>query len=367
MPTRRQMRLISRDPFVYVLRDLFALGSAAPIPSPFPCIPGPESLSMIDASNVFTRSGGGIVANGTAAALSGIFGTNAIARRRGRAFFISLPVRTSGFTIGANVRWGLTPTQNATTLTYGMDAGGASSTHRIKDGVTPIDSIAFAGGEHQFAIVLRGTGAYLFQRTGTTGLWRLYWVYATGTGALFPSLQVSTSAAVNFTSNKWSVIDFGEPWMSSDYGIATSRLVNPSASTATPANTDSVLEFTFNHGGVNGITTPVIRYTDANNYLSVICRTTDQLLALQKTVAGTPSTVVQTGSVFTSNNTTYRVVVTMEGSAYRIYVNDVLKAQTTDAHNSTVPSVARSPFANAQPSEMVLWPRFVQFPNGFYG
>jgi hypothetical protein len=352
------MRLLTRDPYTYVLRDRFGLGSVAPIPSPRPCVPGPGALALTDASNVFTLSGGSIVANGTAAALSGIYATSAIARRCGRVFFMSLPVRTSGFTVGSNVRWGLTATQNASNLTYGLDAGG-SDTHRIKDASTVVDSIAFGSGEHQFAIALRNTGAYLFQRTGTTGLWKLYWVYATGTGSLFPSLQVSTSAAVNFTSNKWSVIDLGGKFLT-DYEYASFRDTSIVAGTTRAGLADFVLEINITLSGNPSFAMKFRRQDTNNAWIFQIVGTTGRL---DEYNAG----VITLRAVHNAGypDGTYRIILTVDGQAMRFVRNNVASMNYTDTNNK-FPGMTDIEYttvgAGVTINDITLYPRYTSLP-----
>lgn len=356
MPTPRQQRLLfNARRLTYLLRDLFNTAASAPLASPRTCEPGPGTLTIVDTNNIMSTSSGQFVVNGTPAALDRITSAASYARYCGRVFLISFPART---TMGGNPRVGFDASLTNSNVDLGVDYS-TTSTVRIKVTTAIIpDSVVLGSGQHDFAFVMRTTGAFLLARAGGSGAYTLLWVDNTITTAnsYAKGPWFGGANAQNFTIDDYRVTDLAGPW-TTDYGPATDRKAGTQATNNTfNHNADVLAEWSVAYNSTDA--SVQIRRTDASNSWEIWAQSGGNL-ALYRNQTGNNGVAATSAAVFTNGNT-YRIVVTAEGTTYKVYVDNVLKITHTDAGNHNTTAMGGFIVAGGtRISDIVAWPRKV--------
>ena len=252
----------------YLLRDEFTTDAAAPLASPRTCEPGPGTLTITDTANRLSISGGKL-ARADSVAVSAwedprLVGAG-IARAAGlalRAHF-RVALATSNFIGG----WRDTATGGSPSIRHGVYIENPALVRPWGTSVEfpDLESLT-ADTDYSYALVLRGTGAFLFLKGGTQfPAWTLGWVFQSGTQTpLYPSLQYQKAGAV--TVDYLRVRQLGAPF-TTDNGIATLNVASPAVQDYT-ATADQILDLTLT-APAGSITTEagiIYRKLDANNY-----------------------------------------------------------------------------------------------------
>jgi hypothetical protein len=339
---------------VYLLFDQFRTAANAPLATPRTCEPGPGTLTISDAGNIISIANAVLVINGTTTNLNGVASASN-ARATGRALLMRLPTRTS--IVGGVVHFGWGPnafTNN--TMDIGLDVS-ATTTFRIKSGVSVVDTITLGSGIWDFAFVMRGTGGFLFARNGGSGAYTLYWVYNTIATAEFAKIFFSGTQAENLTVDDVRITDLAAPY-TTDYGIATQRIASNIANDTIAANADAVVEWTWTTPAAAGAFDLLVRRTDDSNCWIIRGDQAGATIKLIEKNAGVEterSSVAQTWTALTA----FRVIVTCDTQTIKTYVGVTPKNSYTSASFNQTVGGCKVTQAGA---DFVSWPRTLVFP-----
>lgn len=340
----------------YLLLDRFAQAQAASAGSyTRTCDPGPGSLAIVDTNGVMSAASGKWTINGTVAASDRAASGSTYARTAGRAYLWSIPTRT---TINSSCRFGWGTSASDSQLDIGLDYSSTSDV-RLKTGNTVIDTVAIGAGAHDYAAVMRGTGGFLFGRSGGSGTYTLLWVYNTGTAAEFlKAFVASGGTTINFLMDDVRVIDLPSPY-TTDYGLATDRKATSAANDTITMTANAIVEHTLT--AATGVTQDImVRRTDDNNCVIIRCDQTNSTIKLYEKNAGveTEKTGGTTSQTWT-NGTQYRVVITLDGSTVKTYVANAAKNSNASVTFNQTATGAKVDCAGV---DFVSWPRAVAVP-----
>lgn len=324
-------------------------------------------LTEVDASNVINASGEQGVVSGTPAATSNLYG-GPFARQVGRAWFWKVPARTT--IVSGNVRWGFGSNALDSALDSGLDYASTTAV-RVKTGTTAITTVDLGAGLHEFALIQRSAGAFLFARAGGSGNYTLLWVYQSITAAEYAKLHLVAGSPLSLTFDDWRVLDLAQldARFATDTALATSHNAPPAASQTQFLNAhtpDAVLDVQFTFDGttqsfayrMQNVTTDkfTIRINAAGtmNLRSVVAGVTTTLVTVALPTAG--------GTVF-QNNVSYRLVGVIVGNVHTWYVDDVSKIAYTDAANSFPTATGIHTAVNPIITRWTNWPRVASLPS----
>lgn len=349
IPTFRAALLDQR--ITYLLLARFSSDIAAPLPSSLSVnVGGP--LTVVDASNVMSQSGGTLRIAGTLAAANGVFGPS-FARTAGRAFIVDSVDRTSPNNIRVgwdtvvtqNAPWGIRWNANTIDVWVGSAGGGV---------MAGMYTAASSSSRVSTFVIQRGTGALLIAQEGSTNT--LLWVWPDGATALVPRI-VSTGAAHTAQFDNFRVLDLPAPW-NTDEGIATARIASNSAGNTISHTADAWIEQTLT--AATGVDKDLyVRWTDDNNCWIVRQNQGGSTVKLIEKVAGVETS---RGSVATTynNGTAYRHIAICEGSVIKVYVDTTLKITYSSASFQATATTAKAQSAG---TELKSYPRTPSLPN----
>lgn len=206
------------------------------------------------------------------------------------------------------------------------------------------------GTVYQLAIILRTTGVWCFYRSGTSGNWTLAGIGSGGADATVYGL-FSNTANVG-TVDTVQVVDLPAPY-TTQYGIATNRLVSPSAGATTAATADAVIEWTFTYT-TGQIMQLMFRRTDDNNCW-VLSTSNATTLALSRYSGGSLTPDVGTSSFAPVNGETYRLLVFLVGTTITVYVEGFQKMLVVGATAHQTATGIKY-VSGSGTSEVVAWP-----------
>jgi hypothetical protein len=340
--------------FTYSLLDQFTTDQAAPLGNRT-AEPGPGSWTVVDTNSKFSIASGRLVVPG-GFTNTDRFVSASNARANGRAFLWEHPTHATQSSVW-RAGW-FTNGTSGTTPELGIQLSTSNTQVVLRNQGTSIETVTIGSAEHCFAMIMRGTGGYFLTRNGMSGDYKLEWVHSAGTAAMFAKGAAAGTNAMSLTTDNCRVTDLGGIW-ATQYGLATNRLVSPANGAMTTATADALIEISSTPDGVNSAEV-VVRRSDANNYWSVLCEAGTGDLVLRKVASGTPSEVLRATSAFPSL-ILYRVIIIVEGNNYKVYVNNVRKANYTDAtnFNTSATGVVINPAQTSVIDELICWPRFV--------
>jgi hypothetical protein len=338
----------------YLFLDRFTTDAAAPLTTPRAAEPGPGTLTIVDTNNIMSVSGGQLVINGTGAVSDRIYSTSAHARQTGRAFLISVPTRT---TVNANLRFGLSTLSTGVDPDLGVDYN-TSAAPRLKISTAVLFSMAPGTGTQDWAIIMRGTGAFLLSRGGGASNYTLQWVHNAGTGALFSKIGINAAVALTAAFDDWRIVDLGGAF-ATDYGLATDRKATSTAGDTITHEANCIVEHTLT--AATGVTQDImIRRTDDNNCWIIRCAPpgTDTIAVIEKN-AGVETSRASTAQTWL-NGTAYRVSIVCDGNSITPFV--AITAKTGYA-SASFNNTATSAKVDRAGTDFVSWPRTVALPN----
>jgi hypothetical protein len=357
--------LRKRSP-AYRLLDRFIVDRAAPLSSPRTGEPGPGTWTITDTESKLSVSGGKLQVAGKTTPANGDpgFWGPALSRVCGRAILGTI-VRTTG--LGLSLGWDSNTNADMQEGSFQLRGGNTVradvyTAALVWQGVDTGYTTPSSGVELETAVILRATGVWLLLKDG--GIWRVLWVHHERTTAtVYPGCSIYSATG---TLDNVRVVDLPAPW-TTDYGIATNRLVNPGVGATTTSLPNALIEFTFVHSGTNHceIRFRMPNSADINNCWMVQGSATNGGLTLNEVNGGTLTTRASAASLFTAGQT-YRVVIVVEGNKYLVYVNNVQRLSYTDSNNLflTATGVRAQNVAAGGLSELVCWPRTVSLPSG---
>lgn len=228
----------------------------------------------------------------------------------------------------------------------------------VGGGATLIVLPLFAlGVETDLAIVLRGSGGWLFYKDATSSIWTLGWVDANYTvSPLWPNFCART-AEFNVSLDDFRITDLPSPF-NADYGIVTDRKATSLANDTILHNADALIEHTIT--AATGVSQELmVRWIDDNNCWIVRMSQSGSTIKLIEKVAGAEterSSVAQTWA----NGTSYRIKVILDTQAIRTYVANVTKNAYTSASFNQTATVAKVSHAG---TDFISWPRTIGLPS----
>lgn len=323
----------------YVLLDRFFADQAAPLTTPRPCEPGPGALTVNQPSNM-SVSNGRLVAT-TGVADKGVISVSSYPHIPGRAYGVTIVSITNRLDVWV----GASGTQH----NFEIINGTASLFVRIA-------TAARNTGPHTTSYPL----AVWFVRRASGGLFyiiggKLRWIHNGPDVVAWPTRLNSSSTTSAFTVGDLRIIDFGGVW-TSDYGIATNRVVSPISGDISVSMADAVVEFTWTPANAETLELDVRRTNNDNRWI-VRCDQAGGTIKLIERNAGVETERDSDAQTWTVG-TQYRIVVAMEGADIRNFVNDgPQNAYTSASFNQTATGVQVSGFATG--SNLVCWPRDV--------
>lgn len=312
--------LSGRRAITYLLNDEFLTNASAPLGTNT-AEPGPGSEVFTDAGSIISKSGGEMVANGTASGNTGFLNSATADRVAGRitAFFFA------AITAAGLGRVGL----NSTTLT-------SSFIHHVLlgSGIFTVND----SGAYQPAFVPPATLIFIERATGCfvcIGT-RLIWVFRTSTSSVKPSLWFANAQAPNLRLGSVKVTTVAA--LAAEANLYTANSASPVSGDTFTMAADAIIDFNWT---VVAAETLIImfRRTDDNDTLKLVCDQAAGTVKMYKTVAGvdtelTGGTTTQTWTA----TTTYRVTVITQGTALVACVDGTRKnlpAAQTAQQNAT--------------------------------
>lgn len=322
-------------------------------------------LQVIDTNGIMSLASDRLNINGTSAANDRIFSAAAYARKIGRAFLLSIPERT---TVGNNDRIGFDSSNGASaTIDIGFDYNNTSAV-RMKSGTVLITTHTIGSGQHDCAFVMRNSGGYLLLRNGTSGVYKLAWVYATGTATQYAKVFLNSAVARNFQVSNWRVVDFTDAAWTTDYGIATQRVASPADGETFTGTADGIFEITFTF--VTGSQPKLlIRRTDDSNAWYIQSNVAGTALEIVE-INGGVSTVRATASITFVNGTSYRIVAIAEETTITGFAGvataeptTAIPSYTSATFNQSATGVKWMAGLSTPYSNLVAWPRTITLPS----
>lgn len=349
--------LLERVGWRYLLGPFFKASTpdaAAPLSATYREAGAVGTLTVTDASNVLSLAGGEVVWSGTPAAGTGLV-SPALARVAGRVFICRVTRRVAG-----TLRFGWHATATADgNITYGFrTTPGTTAQIGLAAGVV-IALTGLASGDHDYATVLRLSGAFLLYRSGDGQPWTLVWVASDdSTANLYARQTHPGTVVVDHKAKSSRVADLGGAF-ASDYGLATDRKATSAAADTIAHAADCLVEHTIT--AATAVTQELwVRRTDASNGWIVRMDQAGSTIKLIELVAGVETERASTAQTWT-NGTQYRVVVICAGTTITPYVANVAKTGYASASTNQTATQAYVSHAGV---DLVAWPRTVTLPQG---
>lgn len=306
---------------VYLLRDEFTTAAAAPLASPRTCEPGPGTLTIVDTNNIASITGGKLRKNGTPAVGDKTASGSAITRAAGRAILWEIANRT---TLGANNLYCLLHSvTNTQSGLYGFRYS-STTTIAIRASGVGADTAVLGAGVHEFALIMRATGALLFGRNGGSGSYSLLYVFSQSTADLFWYTYLNVASAVDYQEDNVRAVDFPLSYQT------------PTDQKATSANSDTITmpadAWVFHTiTAATGVTQELmVRRVDDNNCWIIRMDQAGGTIRIFEKVAGVETQQSSLSQTWT-NATQYRVGVLCTGTTIKSVVADTAKNSYTSA------------------------------------
>ncbi len=341
-----------------LLREMFLTDRAAGTldGQTIPCQPGPGSLTYTDTEGKLSVSGGRLVCSGGKVAPAqgnpGVWG-NAVSRACGLAIGATINLsQVSNWKFGFDA--------NASGDSWQPVFGGVGADLRAQMVAANVP-VATQVASADYLISLRSTGAYMLRRTPGDSAYTLLWVFDTdNTATLYPVIANNNSifSAANLRVLSLAALDAR---FSTDDGLCTSVLTNPSANAPFVHTPDLLLEVVFNFDGGG----PYVEYrkTDANNYWTLYIPTTGALWVRQVTGGTTVGRILLADGTVTAGQ--HRVLLVAEGNQHSVYLDNVKQGSTyTDPSNQGLAATEGKVGASYRPSRLAAYPRRITLPSG---
>ena len=333
----------------FLLRDDFLVDVAAPLASPRTCLPGPETLTMVQTDGQFSISSGKLT---FAAQMTPAWGDQAAysavqARVAGRAVLGKINASGALGMFGWDVNQAALPSE-------AIYLDGSNNLSVWLPG--PASAVVGAWAQstdYSLAVVMRTTGTFMFIKGGAFTNWTLIWVEATATGTRYAAFLNYQLAG---TFDNFRVIDFPAPF-ATDYGLATQRLAGSVAQGTTFVHeANCVIEFVMTTLPVGDVTLFSFRQQDANNRWYVNIGATGTI-GLVEYVAGVATGCGSVGAGSVANG--HRLVVVCDGTTIRVYSNNVPLITYSSASNFATATVGAATYipASSAVSDIVSFPR----------
>ena len=191
-----------------------------------------------------------------------------------------------------------------------------------------------AGAEMSFMQLLRSDthgSHFLIHESGKQ--WKLFNANAGAIPAAsaYPAIS-NYDAALSLT--RIALLDLSS-WVERDFAEVTDSKSAPAHNSAFDCDADFHLRstFTYESSGSEYVIWSV-RFADINNRIYLRAVTTTGALQIVSVVGGTPDTLFNSAGVF-SDGVNHQLDVVGEGSSFKVYVDNVLKLDTTETDNQT--------------------------------
>lgn len=330
---------------VWWLKHDFDLDAAAPLGSPYTGN-GTGALVVADTNNKLSASGGKAVfaTGGSGASNPSVWGAQQT-RVTGRTVLGILTQLSQNFEFG----W---DSDQAGTTSYDVLRLNTSGS-AIRMAGTAVDiGLILTGGPYFFALAQRSTGFWAFVRGSGIPSWKLVWVSATGTGNLYPTLQVGGTTTVA-NVDTFRGVDLGYPF-TTDYGFATQRLSGARAANDPIIHDPNfIVEWTQTTIPSSGNTDLRFRMVDASNYIQVLVSSANAL-TINSVVAGVTTQIDTAASAVFAGS---RVIVAMDGATLRSHTVTTLRASgTSSSFVGQSDGIISSLGTGGAVSDLITWP-----------
>lgn len=332
----------------YLLLDRFTTNASAPLTSPRTCEPGPGTLTITDTGNKLSISGGALNSLAGTGSDDPLLYSGTYARLAGRALLCLMGQLANGGSGGASPRFGWTSGISSGNVFGGVPLNGSISAC-IGGSNLPLLGTAVRGTAYNWAVIQRSTGFFLIFDG------KLAWVDNTDTAATVRALLGSRGTGGDgFSLSNFRVTDLPAPW-TTDYGIATQRLVSPAAGATFTHEANCLLDWTITTLPTAGTLAVRFRKQDSSNYW-VVSTDTSANLSLYEVVAGVTTFRAGVSGVMVAG---HRVVIVADGSVIKGYSNNVLRWTYSSATNfaTATSGEVNSLGTGGVLSELVSWPR----------
>lgn len=339
--------------WTYLLLDRFITADAAPIASPRTCEPGPGTLTVSDAGNHLSISGGALVADGgegswgEPAAYSGGY-----ARAAGRTAIMDLTIDTAGlFSAG----WASSPGGLADSVSFYLTTSGMAI-YTFPGGSADVGDWA-EGADYTLAFPLRSTGGFHLLRGGAFGVWTLMWVdNSDATATLYAGVGGRTSAA---TLDNPRVVDI--PSWSSDAQVYTSYKALPVATNTDSHMADCWLDWTQTTVPSGGTQQIDFRRASETERWYLTLDSAGAITLYEDTGGSDTSRGTWTGVV--NGN---RIMVLADSTTIKVYVADTLRITYASASTNATATTwyVTGLGTGGAIADLYAWPRYPAFPGG---
>lgn len=324
---------------LYLLLDEFTTNEAAPITLPRTCEPGPGTLTGAQTSGTMTIVGQLLRTTGANSTTAPRIQTGAISRVTGRAFAVAAVAGTANRVIGYDA---------TATLTWDVDY------HWRPDGrfrlwTSPATDANALGGDYlgeSPILIMRPTGLILVRGGGV-----VEYIGNIGSEATLYAGMIHFGVG-DGDQDDWRIADLPTPW-DTDYGIATNRIATTSNGSTTTSEADAIIEHTIT--AATGVTQELtVRRVDNDNRIIIrMDQAAGTIKVIERAAAVETELLGGTGTQTWTNGVSYRIVVIMEGTQYRVFVADVAKNITSSTFNQAAIGVQVSHAG----TNLVAWPR----------
>lgn len=340
----------------FTLADEFTTNAVAPLTSPRTCEPT-GNLTLVQTDGQFSIASNKLVIPAQTTPTWSDLGFRHVAgfaRAAGKALFFVWNHTTANLSlIGWAVASAISDTANSEGEAYFV---GDNDLRFVANAANPVASliVSFAAStDYRIAVVLRGTGSFIFVKGGTFSEWTLAWVGHIGTTAtLYPRLVNRSSVA---TLDSFRLAQMGVPF-TTDYGLATSQLAGArSAGDLFTHEGNCLIEFTTTTIPSAGQIEVRFRIQDTTNYWQVTIDSTGAL-DLDEVVAGTPTQRGTAAGVIANGD---RIVILAVGASIKIYEANTLRITYNSAANfqTEINGKLETEGTGGSVSDIVTWPR----------
>lgn len=329
-----------KAPIVYLLRDEFTTDDNAPLTSPRTCEPGPGTLTITDAANKLSISGGKLVK--TAGTWKMVYGP--IARKSGLAFSIRGTHTTAGATGGGVFG----TSEDGTNLTDGFASFSSVDYPYVtkSDGVETSQPVIYHGSNAnvEALVIQRSAGSFIFARGGRFGKWTLLYPGSESDGASNYWIATNGFAANTGVLDDAIIAQLGGVF-ATDFGFASYHSATPATGVSTTASRDSLVEITWTPAA--GETLEIyLRQVDADNRQIVRCSQAGSTIAILRETSGSETSMQSVAQTWTEG-TPYKIVASCLRDGFKVSVNAAIKLAQATVVNEFGTTFSAAGFATA--------------------
>jgi len=317
-------------PLIYSFNEGFTTDASAPLTSPRTCEPGPGSLTIIDASNIFSIASSKLLVSGTPAQNAQMVSA-AIPFVAGRVLSWTLSETAGYFRVGFH---NITTLPLAMKFSINVDAG--SNAVGITDynaSVAGFQLLTPTPKVGTYYIIMReNKGAFYVKDNELLWIGRLRPVYAN----LYAGLLCYGTLAQNLTVDDLRIFNVSASSdINTEYGLATSITATPANGEAITATADGTFSISWTPKA-NEVLTFLFRRTDDDNTLKLVADQAAGTIKLYTRTGGTDTEINSGKTQVWAVDNPYGISISTRATVVQTRVN---WAENNQLHHNTTSSV----------------------------